>query len=92
MQRFHIHFSKIMIIFDYIIMVILMICSYVNYEMVAVVVAWTAQLAISTGFYYWKAKNENRIKIPAEILKSLDKEIDSELDINQIITTILTKD
>lgn len=85
-------FSKWMILLDYIFMIVLIILSCINYELVTLAVAWTAQLAISTGFYYWKAKNENRIKIPMEIVKSLDEVDDNTLDLTQIITTLIEKD
>lgn len=85
-------FSKWMIILDYLFMVALIILSCINYELVSLAIAWTAQLAISTGFYYWKAKCENRVKIPMELLKTLDGIEEESLDLNQIITTIIDKD
>lgn len=84
-------FSKRMIILDYLFMVILIILSCFKYDLVSLAIAWTAQLAISTGFYYWKAKNENRIKIPMDIVKSLEN-ANCELDLTQIITTLIEKD
>ena len=85
-------FSKRMILIDYLLMDVLIILSCFNYELVALAIAWTAQLAISTGFYYWKAKNENRIKIPMEIIKSMDGLQNENIDLTQIITTLIDKD
>lgn len=85
-------FSKWMILIDYLLMDVLIILSCFNYELVALAIAWTAQLAISTGFYYWKAKNENRIKIPMEIIKSMDGLQNENIDLTQIITTLIDKD
>lgn len=85
-------FSKRMILIDYLFMVVLVIISCFNCEINQIAVAWTAQLAISTGFYYWKAKNENRIKIPVEILRSLSKDEKSDLDLTQVITSLIDKD
>ncbi len=73
-------------------MIVLIILSCINYELVTLAVAWIAQLAVSTGFYYWKAKNENRIKIPVEILRSLNNEEKTDIDLTQVITTIIDKD
>lgn len=81
-----------MIVIDYSFMILLIVLACFNFELVSLAIAWIAQLAISTGFYYWKAKNENRLKIPMEILKTLDGIDESSLDVNQIITTILEKD
>ena len=32
---------------------------------------WDAQLAVAVGFYYWKAKNENRAKYAQTLVKEL---------------------
>lgn len=61
-------------------------------ELASIAIAWTGQLAISTGFYYWKAKNENRIKIPVEILRGLKEEEKSDVDLTQVITSLIDKD
>lgn len=86
------NFSKWMIIADYFFMIILVILSMSYPEISTIAISWTAQLAVSTGFYYWKAKNENRIKIPVEIIRSLSKEEKADVDLTQVITTIIEKD
>ena len=37
----------------------------------AIAVGWDGQLAVATGFYYWKAKNENRSKYAMKLVKDL---------------------
>ena len=73
-------------------MILLIVLSCFNYELISLAIAWTAQLAISTGFYYWKAKNENRIKIPMAIVESLNEIENEQIDLTQIITTLIEKD
>lgn len=85
-------FSKLLIIVDYIFMVLLVILSLFNESLSQIAIAWIAQVGISSGFYYWKAKNENRIKIPVEILRSLTKEEKDSMDITQIITSVIDKE
>lgn len=81
-----------MIVLDYSFMILLIILSCVNNDLVTLAVAWIAQLAVSTGFYYWKAKNENRIKIPMEIIKSLEEYGDDKIDLTHVISTLIEKD
>ena len=54
-----------------------------------VIGAWIAQLAVSSGFYYWKAKSENLIKMPIELLNDLSDEMKEKADPNQIIASVL---
>ncbi len=79
-------------VIDYVILTVLLMFSCKFPEMGMIAIAWIAQIGISTGFYYWKAKNENRIKIPIQILKSLRRDLKENLDLNQIITAIIEKD
>ena len=43
-------------------------------QVAAIAVGWDAQLAVSVGFYYWKAKNENRSIHAMKLVKDLAKE------------------
>lgn len=70
----------------------LIVLSLLNSDVSTIAVAWTAQVAISSGFYYWKAKNENRIKIPVEILRSLNNDDRENIDLTQVITSLIDKD
>lgn len=51
--------------------------------------AWIAQIAISTGAYYWKAKSENLVKLPITLLKDLPDDMRERSDPNQIIASVL---
>lgn len=85
-------FSKWLLVIDYAFMILFVILSIFNFQMVELAIAWIVQLSVSTGFYYWKAKNENRIKIPVEILRSLDEDERTHLDLTQVITTCIDKE
>ena len=54
-----------------------------------VVSAWIAQVAISTGAYYWKAKAENLVKLPLLLLAELPKDMRERADPNAIIEAVL---
>ena len=54
-----------------------------------VVSAWIAQVAISTGAYYWKAKAENLVKLPLLLLAELPKDMRERADPNAIIVAVL---
>lgn len=85
-------FSKKLLICDYIIFLLLVLCYLIwgnRIDLTAIIVAWAAQLGISSAFYYWKAKSENRTKIPIKVINSLPPEIRKELDMTQLIATII---
>lgn len=54
--------------------------------------AWAVQLGVSQAAYYWKAKNENRIKIPIKVIETLPDDIRQELDLTQVVTSIIQSD
>lgn len=84
-------FSKKLLIVDYCILIILFAFALfepeVNLE--SIIVAWIAQVGISSAAYYWKAKSENRAKIPLKVIESLPAEMAEKIDLTQIITTII---
>lgn len=84
-------FSKKLIIVDYIIFVILIVCTAIfqAVDFTSIIVAWVAQLGVSSGAYYWKAKSENRVKVPIKVVQSLPPEIQDKLDLTQVITSIV---
>jgi hypothetical protein len=51
--------------------------------------AWIAQIAISTGAYYWKAKAENLVKLPVIVLKDIPADMRERADPNQIIASVV---
>ena len=89
-------FSKKLLIADYVIL-LLMILSFFIFTISGkdtsncsvVVGAWIAQVAISSGCYYWKAKSENLIKMPVFLLNDLPKDMREKADPNQIIASVL---
>lgn len=89
-------FSKKLMIADYVVLLLLIIAfgvfSVLGYDVSTlgmVIVAWIAQIAISSGAYYWKAKSENLIKMPVLLLKDLPEDMREKADPNQIIASVL---
>ena len=86
-------FSKKLLIADYMILVVMLAMFLVpnfdtsNWGMI--VVAWIAQVAISTGAYYWKAKAENLVKLPILLLSDIPEDMREKTDPNQIISSVL---
>lgn len=89
-----IEFSKKLLMLDYLFLIVLFICQIIfpSVDFVTVTVAWIAQLGISSAAYYWKAKNENRLKVPLKVVESLPKEIREQLDLTQIVVSIVQAD
>lgn len=87
-------FSKILLVLDYFILIVLFICAFIfpAVDIVTIIVAWIAQLGISSAAYYWKAKNENRAKVPFKVIESLPEEMREQIDLTQIITSIIQSD
>ena len=54
-----------------------------------VISAWIAQIAISSGCYYWKSKSENLVKLPILLLLDLPEDMREKADPNQIIASVL---
>ena len=89
-------FSKKLLIADYVVLAVLLVWlvvfSYMGKDtanLAVVIAAWIAQLAVSSGFYYWKAKSENLIKMPIQMLKDLPEDMKEKADPNQIIASVL---
>lgn len=86
-------FSKKLMVADYIILVLMLLMFLVpgfdtmNWAMI--VVAWIAQIAISTGAYYWKAKAENLVKLPLQLLADLPEDMREKADPNAIVASVL---
>lgn len=89
-------FSKKLLVVDYVFLFI-MVAAFMVFTLLgkdtsncAVVIgAWIAQLAVSSGFYYWKAKSENLIKMPITLLEDLPEDMKDRADPNQIIASVL---
>ena len=89
-------FSKKLLILDYAILVLMILLFFVfsmtNHDAstcAIVLGAWIAQIAISTGAYYWKAKAENLVKLPLLLLADMPKDMRERADPNQIIASVL---
>ena len=89
-------FSKWLLIADYLVLVGLLVWLVVlssqekdTTNMAVVIAAWIAQIAVSSGFYYWKAKAENLVKMPIQMLKDLPEDMKEKSDPNQIIASVL---
>lgn len=92
-QHSKVCFSKKLLIADYMILFVMLAMFFVpgfdttNWGLI--VVAWVAQIAISTGAYYWKAKAENLVKLPIAMLKDIPEDMREKTDPNQIIASVL---
>ena len=84
-------FSKKLLIADYVVLIALVVLQIIfpNIELSAIIIAWMAQIAVSSGAYYWKARHENRMKIPISVIRSLPKSMRSEIDLTQIIVALV---
>lgn len=58
-------------------------------NMAIIVSAWAAQIAVSSGFYYWKSKCEKLMRMPILLLKELPDDMRDKADPNQIIASVL---
>lgn len=89
-------FGKLLLIADYTILIILIAVFVVlalkgidTTNAAIVLSAWIAQIAISSGCYYWKSKSENLIKLPILLLLDLPDDMRDKADPNQIIASVL---
>lgn len=76
---------------DYLILIVLLVCKIIfpESDYNEVLIAWIAQISVTTGVYGWKAKSENRVKVPMKVIESLPKEVREGLEMTQIITSII---
>ena len=84
-------FSKKLLIVDYIVMAILVVLDVVfkELDLSVITVAWIAQVGVSSAAYYWKAKCDNRTKVPLKVIESLPEDIRNSIDLTQVITAII---
>ena len=86
-------FSKKLLVTDYAVLAVMLLMQFIPYidktNLAIVTVAWIAQIAISSGCYYWKAKSENLIKLVLWILKDLPDDMKEKADPNSIIASVL---
>ena len=86
-----IEYSKKLLIVDYAIMLVLFLCTilFPEIDFITLDVAWIAQVGVSTGVYFWKAKCENRIKIPMKVIESLPEDVRDKIDLTQVIISLI---
>lgn len=87
--------SKLILFTDYaiaiLLLVIVVIGAYLEKDMspvTAVAAGWDAKVALSTGFYYWKAKNENRSKYAMKLVRELARDYGIE-NVVDLANTVL---
>lgn len=51
---------------------------------------WIVQLGVSSGAYYMMAKSEHKIELPMALVNDLPQDIKEQVDMTQIITTVLS--
>lgn len=54
------------------------------------ITAWIVQLGVSSGAYYALAKSEHKIQLPMYLIENLPKDIKEQVDMTQIITSVLS--
>lgn len=52
--------------------------------------AWATQLGLSSGAYYLMSRSDHKIQLPMAMLNTMPDDIKSQLDMNQVITTVLS--
>lgn len=89
-------FGKKLLIADYAILVLMILVFFVftmnghdTANCSVVIGAWIAQIAISSGAYYWKSKAENLVKLPLYMLEHLPEDMKEKADPNKIIATVV---
>lgn len=91
------NYSKSLMDRDYIIMVVLLaiMVLFAVLGIDAIYISafaglWAVQLGYSSGCYFAKAKAENLIKLPAQLLKSLPEDMKEKADPNEIIASVFS--
>ena len=52
--------------------------------------AWIIQLGVSSGAYYVLTKSEHKMQLPMQLINDLPKDIKDQVDLTQIITSVLS--
>ena len=84
-------FSKKLLIAEFMVLVLMLGLKWIDatHEWATEICGWFGVMAVSTGFYYWKAKSENLVKMPIQMLKDLPEDMKEKADPNQIIASVL---
>lgn len=52
--------------------------------------SWIIQLGISSGAYYMMCKSDHKVQLPMTMINTIPDDIKSQIDLTQVITTVLT--
>ena len=52
--------------------------------------SWVLQLGVSSGAYYMMSKSDHKVQLPMAMLNTMPDDIKSQLDMTQIVTTVLS--
>lgn len=62
-----------------------------NLDMFGVILGvWIAQLGLSSGAYYVLIKSEHKMELPIWLINELPQDIKEQVDLTQIITSVLS--
>ena len=51
---------------------------------------WITQLGLSSAAYYMMSKSDHKVQLPMAMLNTMPDEIKSQLDMTQVVTTVLS--
>ena len=51
---------------------------------------WIVQLGVSSGAYYVLVKSEHKMELPMELINDLPQDVKEQVDMTQIITSVLS--
>lgn len=52
--------------------------------------AWITQLGLSSSAYYLMSRSDHKIQLPMQMLNTMPDDIKEQLDMTQVITTVLS--
>ena len=62
-----------------------------NLDMFGVLLGtWIIQLGVSSGAYYVLIKSEHKMELPIQLLNDLPQDIKEQVDVTQVITSVLS--
>jgi hypothetical protein len=62
-----------------------------NLDMFGVVLGtWIVQLGVSSGAYYVLIKSEHKMELPIQLLNDLPQDVKEQVDVTQVITSVLS--
>lgn len=62
-----------------------------NLDMFGILLStWIVQLGVSSGAYYVLIKSEHKMELPMELINDLPQDVKEQVDMNNLITTVLS--